>query len=213
MTSGREDYIKAIFKLNEQDIDVTNRLLARFLHIAPSSVSEMLHKLEKEGYIYFSDKIVKLSKMGEEVAKDISSKHRLWETFLLKSLNYNWADVHEVAEKLEHLTDERLRDSLNAFLDYPKTCPHGATIYLSNKEVKPDLLTLKSLKVGAKGYIYKVNDFKKLLLYFNKVGLNIGLRFEIVAIDDFAGTYTLSTDNGLITLSPMALKHIFVEKI
>lgn len=213
MTSGREDYIKAIFKLNEQDIDVSNRLLAQFLHIAPSSVSEMLHKLAKEGYIIFEGKTVKLSESGKAVAKDVLSKHRLWETFLLKTLHYNWADVHEVAEKLEHLTDKRLRDSLYAFLDYPKTCPHGASIYLGQQEEKPTLLTLQDLKVGEKAYVYKVNDLKKLLHYFDKVGLNIGMKFEVIAIDDFDKTYTLLTNNGELSLSPFALSHIYVAKL
>ena len=119
MTQNREDYIKAIFKIAEREGEASNQRIADSLGVSRASASEMVKKLIQEGFVA----------EGERIAKRILSRHRLWESFLMTKLQYEEAEVHEQAEQLEHISDEKLIERLNAYLHFPKTCPHGAIIY------------------------------------------------------------------------------------
>ena len=102
MTNNREDYLKTIFRLYESGEKVTNKKISIHLNVAPPSVSEMLKKLQSEDFITFKGNEIILTKTGMQESKRILSCHRLWETFLLEKLHYNWQDVHEQADLLEH---------------------------------------------------------------------------------------------------------------
>src|SRR5574344_1919093 len=84
----RNEYLTTIFKLKESNKKVTNKALSQALDIAPSSVTEMVKKLKKDGLLK-DQKTIDLSQDGEDYAKDIVSKHRLWEYFLTENLKYN----------------------------------------------------------------------------------------------------------------------------
>ena len=124
MTNNREDYLKTIFRLYESGEKVTNKKISIHLNVAPPSVSEMLKKLQSEDFITFEGNEIILTKTGMQESKRILSCHRLWETFLLEKLHYNWQDVHEQADLLEHVTNDELKKHLNVYLNYPRTCPH-----------------------------------------------------------------------------------------
>ena len=133
MTQNREDYIKAIFKIAEREREVSNQKIADSLEVSRASASEMVKKLVQEGFVVAKGRQLSLSAEGEQVAKRILSRHRLWESFLMTQLQYREEEVHEQAEQLEHISDEKLMERLNAYLHYPKTCPHGAVIYENEK--------------------------------------------------------------------------------
>jgi len=129
MTQNREDYIKAIFKIAEREREVSNQKIADSLGVSRASASEMVRKLIQEGFVLAEGRQLSLSAEGQRIAKRILSRHRLWESFLMTKLEYEEAEVHEQAELLEHISDEKLMERLNAYLQYPKTCPHGGAIY------------------------------------------------------------------------------------
>ena len=54
MTSGKEDYLKAIYIISEDHELVSNKELSDMLHVSPPSVSEMIMKLQKEGYVDYT---------------------------------------------------------------------------------------------------------------------------------------------------------------
>ena len=129
MTQNREDYIKAIFKIAEREREVSNQKIADSLGVSRASASEMVKKLIQEGFVLAEGRQLSLSAEGQRIAKRILRRHRLWESFLMTKLEYKEAEVHEQAELLEHISDEKLMERLNAYLQYPKTCPHGGVIY------------------------------------------------------------------------------------
>lgn len=134
MTTNREDYLKTIYILEEKNDRVTNKIIANHFDIAPSSVSEMLKKLQKEGYIYLEKTNIFLTEKGKKKAEEILNIHRIWETFLVDFLNFEGEEIHQQAELLEHVTSKELFEKLNAYLKYPKNCPHGSKIYCNLKE-------------------------------------------------------------------------------
>src|SRR5205085_2768879 len=115
------NYLKAIFHhagiANEA---VTTNDIAASLGTKAASVTEMLRKLSARKLIrYKKYNGVTLTDAGKEQALIIIRKHRLWEYFLVEKLKFNWDEIHEVAEQLEHIHSETLVDKLDSFLNHP----------------------------------------------------------------------------------------------
>ena len=210
MTNNQEDYIKIICEMKEKKLPVTNKAIAQWLKIKPSSVTEMLKKLEAKEYLSIDENKIKLTEKGEKIGKNLLTKHRLWETFLIKHLGYNWTEVHEEAEILEHVTSNNLKDKLNEFLNYPIYCPHGNYIY-ENYDKDTDWITLSHLKVGDCGTIKSVIDEKDLLIHLDKKGVGINKEFKIAKKDDFDESLIILLDNNKVILSKKVTDKIFVE--
>jgi len=128
-SASKENYLKAIFHLQQEQGLVTTNALAAALRTRPASVTDMLKKLkEQKLLIYERYKGFKLNNEGRKAAVQVIRKHRLWEYFLVKKLQFGWEEVHEIAEELEHISSRALIDRLEAFLGYPATDPHGDPI-------------------------------------------------------------------------------------
>ena len=126
ITLTEENYLKTILciSLNTNGKISTNGI-AEELHTSPASVSDMLKKLQQKQLIrYEKYKGVKLSKKGHLLATSIMRKHRLWETFLVEHLNFDWSEVHDVAEQLEHIKSPELIEKIDAFLGFPQFFSH-----------------------------------------------------------------------------------------
>ena len=129
-SKSEENYLKSIFSLKQKTNNaISTNDIAKNINISPSSVSDMLKKLEKKDLItYTKYKGVDLTSKGYLQAKIILRKHRLWETFLVKKLDFSWHEVHEIAEQLEHIKSDKLINKIDEFLDFPKYDPHGEPI-------------------------------------------------------------------------------------
>ena len=120
---AEENYIKAVYHLQQDEELVSTNALSAELQTRPASVTDMLKKLKTKRIISYEPYHgVKLSSEGRKVALGIIRKHRLWEYFLVDKLQFGWDEVHEVAEELEHITSSKLIDKLDAFLGYIKHC-------------------------------------------------------------------------------------------
>lgn len=125
-----ENYLKAIYMLSQAESGkIPNQAIAQSLAINPATVTEMLKKLAEKQWIEYSRSGgATLTGQGKAIALKVIRKHRLWETFLVSKMDFNWDEVHEVAEQLEHIHSEKLLDQLDKFLGYPKFDPHGDPI-------------------------------------------------------------------------------------
>ena len=123
LTSSTEDYLKAIFHLSvETDRNrVGTNQLAEYMGISPASVSVMLKKLREQDFVdYEKYGKIELTEKGYNIAVDLIRKHRLWETFLYRHMNFSWDEVHEVAHELEHIQSSKLIVELDNFLEFPE---------------------------------------------------------------------------------------------
>ena len=120
ITLTEENYLKAIFLLSEKgDVTVTTNSIAEKLNTRASSVTDMIKKLTSKKLLNHEKyKGVILTTRGKKLATSIVRKHRLWETFLVNKLNFNWDEVHDVAEQLEHIKSDKLISFLDNFLGY-----------------------------------------------------------------------------------------------
>ena len=180
ITKNKEDYLKIIYELGGKDKKISNKEISEGLKVSAPSVSEMINKLLKDGYIeYTSYRGVTLTSLGLREAIKIKKRHLLWEVFLVEKLAYSWEDVHEEAEKLEHVTNSKLERALDKYLDYPKYCPHGNPI-ISKEEEIASYISINDLSQGEKAVIKRLRDDKEVLRYIKKIDLRIGDEIKLV---------------------------------
>ncbi|WP_226389213.1 metal-dependent transcriptional regulator [Penaeicola halotolerans] len=207
LTYAEENYLKAIYHLSEEGKkEVSTNSISDELKTKPASVSDMIKKLAVKGVINHKKyQGVRITTSGIEAALQIVRKHRLWEVFLVNKLNFNWDEVHEVAEELEHIQSPLLIQRLDEFLGYPKYDPHGDPIpdETGTYKLKPKT-PLNELQVGDSGQIIAVKDSSAAFLqYLDKVGAYIGAKIRVIDKVEFDGSLEILVDNK---------KNLFVSK-
>lgn len=129
LTSAHEDYLKAVYVLQSQGIEVTNSALANHLSVSPASATNMVKKLAELKLLHYEPyQSIRLTHAGERVALEVLRHHRLLELYLHQELKLPWDQVHAEAERLEHVISETLEDAIAVALGHPEVDPHGDPI-------------------------------------------------------------------------------------
>lgn len=124
-----EDYLKAIYKLERGGSAVATTAVAELLDVAPPSVTGMVRRLADLGLLTHElYRGVRLTPEGRRVALLTLRRHRVIEAYLVDVLGYDWAEVHDEAERLEHAASDDLIDRMAAAIGEPRVDPHGAPI-------------------------------------------------------------------------------------
>jgi DtxR family Mn-dependent transcriptional regulator len=213
-SASRENYLKAIYHLQSGSSMVSTNALAAALQTRAASVTDMLKKLKSQKLlIYERYKGVKLTTEGRKVAVRIIRKHRLWEYFLVEKLQFEWDEVHEVAEELEHISSKKLIDRLDHFLDYPKTDPHGDPIPDShgkfNTTPQQSLLDIPLNKPAAVSAI--TGQSTEMLEMLKHKNIRIGTKIEVRKKFSFDHSVELKIPNkSVVTLSEQVARNIMV---
>ena len=207
--TSKMDYLKAIYACMENEGYAVNKTLTDRLSVSPASVTEMIKKLVELGDVYLEKKCIYLSKQGMEEVKKILTKHRLWEIFLVEYMGYSWHEVHEEADALEHATSDRLKDSLNAFLNKPKHCPHGSEIF-ENHTHQDKLRRMDSLVAGDVAYIHRVVDDKALLEYLEIRGLKLNQEIKVLSVDSYDGSLSIESEGREVNVAAIAASKIML---
>ncbi|WP_343303543.1 metal-dependent transcriptional regulator [Chitinophaga niabensis] len=217
LTNAEENYIKAIFKLQDGTAVVSTNAIAYDLDTKPASVTDMAKKLKEKKLIdYEKYQGITLTAEGRRYALQIVRRHRLWECFLVDKLAFSWNEVHEIAEELEHVKSEKLVNRLSEFLGNPTTDPHGDPIpdaqgkmSKSKQLVSLDKATAKRLEVAG------VSDQSSSLLEFlNAKGIRLGTQIEIIERYDFDNSVEIKIKNqSAFTISEQVSKTIMVKSL
>jgi len=215
-TKAEEDYLKAIYSLLEKDDNISTNVIASYLGMKASSVTDMLKKLaDKKLVNYIKYRGVNLSAKGKKIAVNIIRKHRLWETFLVDRLNFSWDKVHDIAEQLEHIDSQDLINKLDDYLENPKYDPHGDPIPDINGKIhKQNNIPLSELQIKAKAKVMGVNsDDSKYLQYLSTLNIKIGTDIIIKDKVEFDKSINIELNSNAIHISYEAAKHLLVKKI
>jgi DtxR family Mn-dependent transcriptional regulator len=208
-TNAEENYLKAIYSLSENSEDaVLTSVVANYIKSKPSSVTDMIQRLSlKELVDYKKYKGVSLTKVGKQKALHVIRKHRLWELFLVKHLNFAWDQVHEIAEQLEHIKSPVLVSRLDAFLNYPIRDPHGDIIPDEKGELRDGhTYFLCDLKEGQSCNIAAVKDSSpEFLNYLDHLGIGLGTKIEILK--------KIPYDNSISVRINKKTNHTLSEKV
>ena len=215
MTRSEEDYIKAIYHLTEvSQKTIATTALASQINTKPSSVTDMSKKLAAKGLVnYKKYQGVSLTDLGLKTALSIVRKHRLWEVFLVKKLDFTWDEVHEVAEQLEHIKSEKLIDKIDELLDFPKYDPHGDPIPSKKGDFpERDKQLLSELKIGSKGVCVGVKDTSATFLKFldkNKIAL--GDKVTILEKEAFDDSLKIKIGANQLQISNQIAINLYVK--
>jgi DtxR family transcriptional regulator, Mn-dependent transcriptional regulator len=216
MNANTEDYIKAIYKLEKSGEKVTNSALARQLRVASASITEMIKKLSKKGYLnYVRYQGVALTARGKRMALGIVRRHRLWEMYLVEHLGYSWDKVHEEAERLEHVTSEMLERKLDKALKHPNIDPHGDPIPTVDGEMKSHVhASLAGCRPGVKVRIRRISDDDPALLqHAARLGLTLNTTLVVKQKLALDGSMVIKIGAKEKFLSEHVAKSIFVQTL
>src|SRR5579859_7334343 len=124
-----EEYLETIYNMSAEDEVVIGARLAEKFQVSAPTVTEMLKRLVRDGYIAMDAKrVVTLTEAGYVAAEAVLRRHRLTERFLVDMLGMQWHQVHEEACRLEHFISGAVEARVVASLHHPTTCPHGNPI-------------------------------------------------------------------------------------
>lgn len=196
---AEENYLKALFSLEEQKGEVSATDLSRRLEIKLSSVNSMMKKLLEKGLVnYSSYKPITLSTDGKKVAAQIIRKHRLTEMFLVEKMGFGWEEVHEIAEQIEHIDSNRFFEKMDELLNHPSHDPHGSPI--PDAQGKLAYIAQKKLHEFGAGQRVRItavaggeDDFLK---HLNEKGIALGCELTIKHKEQFDGSMQVVLMNG-----------------
>lgn len=214
-TRAQQDYLKALYLLHGDQRPVPTRELAQRLGISSPSVSEMVTRLSAQGMVEH-DKYrgQQLTRDGRKVALELVRHHRLLEMFLVQVLGYSWDEVHEEAERLEHVISERMEQRIFELLGRPELDPHGHVIpSLTGKVRLVSNRPLSECRAGERLVIQGVSDDDAgKLRELDRRGLLPGTRIDVVAESRFEGPIELRI-KGRRDLLPLGLaRALFVAE-
>ncbi len=209
-----ENYLKAIYHLSSggSKAVLTNEI-ADVMKTKAASVTDMIKKLSAKNFISYERYYgVKITKQGKAEALMVIRKHRLWETFLVQKLNFDWDEVHDVAEQLEHIQSPLLIQKLDEYLGFPRTDPHGEPIPDKNGKVHIQEQTpLNELVPGNKGTIMSVKDSdSSLLKYLNKIGAVPGSKIKVINKEEYDQSLEIEINSERITISKIVSQNVLI---
>ena len=159
-TRSQQDYLKALYLLRGDERPVPTRELAERLGISSPSVSEMVTRLTAQGLVEHDRyRGQQLTREGRKVALELVRHHRLLEMFLVRVLGYSWDEVHDEAERLEHVISEQMEQRIFELLGRPELDPHGHAIPTLAGRVRPvSRRALSQCEVGERIVVAGVSD-------------------------------------------------------
>ncbi|MDX1412693.1 MAG: metal-dependent transcriptional regulator [Candidatus Promineifilaceae bacterium] len=218
ISEATQDYLKIIFSLTERYGRATTSQIAEGLDVKPASVTGMLQKMaqdEPQLVDYKKHQGVTLTAEGQMAALEILRHHRLVETFLHEVLGYSWDEVHDEAERLEHVISEDMESRMAAVLGNPNRDPHGQPIPNKDLELASTSdFPMSDLRPGQEAIVRRVqDDDPELLRYLNSLGLRPQSRLSVLAYVPFDKTLQVQVYGREETavLGPQITGEIFVE--
>lgn len=217
VTLSEENYLKAIYHLEQRsDSGVSTNALAEEMRTKASSATDMVKKLaDKQMLVHVPYQGATLSDAGRSHAVKVIRKHRLWETFLVEKLNFNWDEVHDVAEQLEHIKSEKLIDELDAFLEFPKHDPHGDPI--PDKHGTFNTIEKISLAQALENKSYTCigvkDDSSQFLKYLDSNQIGLGTTFKVLHKEPFDQSVKIKLKDKELVVSQSVAKNLFLKTL
>jgi DtxR family Mn-dependent transcriptional regulator len=214
LTGQAEDYLKAIYEIGQGGDAAATTGIAASLGIAAASVSGMLQRLARLGLVRVEPyRGARLTPGGRQIALQLIRRHRIIESYLTNLLGYQWEDVHDEAERLEHAASPELIERMAAALGNPTEDPHGAPIPTAQGRVdERRLKTIADLAVGATARVVRMSDRDPAFLrYVAKLGIRPGTIVKVASRDPFDGPITLVAGRAKKAMGAAAAGRVFVE--
>ncbi len=212
---SKEDYLSIIYKFRDENNKIKATRIAQKLGVSNAAVSDMLKKLSRDGQItYERYKEISLSTKGEQYARNMIRRHRIWEVFLHQVVGLPWEKVHDEANNLEHSASDELINKMEEMLNFPEYDPHGDPIPTKDgylPEIK-NSVPLSKLNKKQSGIVIRVNDFdNSFLKYISKIGIELGKTIKVLDVLSFDKSLLVKIDRKEFNISNKLASNVFVE--
>lgn len=211
-----EDFLKAVYVLQQQEERVRTSSVADYLNIKASSANDFIKRAQDAGLVdYVSHRGVRLTEAGEEIALEVLRHHRLIELYLVEALDYTWDEVHEEADRLEHYISEKLEARIAAKLGNPTVDPHGDPIpALDGSLPERGLLQLAELPQNGRGTISRLLDQSaENLRYLESKGMVLGAEVTITGREPQDGLTHLEINGTNQVIGETTARLVMVKPI
>ena len=201
-----EDYIKHIYLITQQSESYNAPMgqVADAVNVVPGTATTMVKALSDAGLVEYSPRVgVQLTIRGRKLALHVLRRHRLIEQFLVEVLGYDWSEVHDEAEQLEHVISDLFLERIDLYLDHPTEDPHGDPIPSAEGKVTPEQVqTLVECSIGLKIFVARIIDQgAEFLYYVSASGLNPGVALQVTSRSSSAETVQIKLENCGTSLS------------
>jgi len=212
-----EDYVKTIYSLALEESPVSTSRIAVARSVKPASATSMIQRLARLHLVNYEKHYgVTLTESGEKLALEVIRHHRLLELYLMEALGFEWDEVHEQADILEHVISEKLEERIAAALNYPEFDPHGDPIpALDGTMTVIDTTALSDMIAGERARVARIPDDSnsELLRYLAGLGLVPGAMVTIVEVAPFLGPLTIEVGDGQKVIGRNLAELILVQRI
>ena len=215
LSSSAQDVLKYIYLLRCRTGNATNQALAEKLNVKPATITKMLKRLARLGFIIYEPyRGAGFTESGRKVALEVTRHHRLIELYLVRRLGFTWDEVHNEAERLEHAISERLEQRIAEDLGDVRTDPHGHPVPTEDGQIheeKSDILSNHS--VGDRLRIVEVMDNDSdALRHIGSLGIFPMCSVEILDKTPFEGPIRIKVDSNVRNITPKLASMIYATK-
>lgn len=209
MTSTVENYLKAlvIIELEQnrsREEGCSTSELAEKMKLSAPTINSMVKKLKSNRLINFEPYgKIHLTEKGRLQGIELLRKNRIWKAFLANVLHFQWNEVNEIAEQLQHVKSHKLIARIEEFSGFPRFDPHGEPIpdKMGNLLV-PVSKQLSDVAMGKEGYIHRVNDKSfDFLAFADKMEMKIGKAVKVLSRNNFENLVVIQSENGVHTMT------------
>ncbi len=217
-----EHYLATIFEIEEERVDIKRARIAERLKISAPSVTEHIHRMEKQGLVSVSkNNSVSLTPEGRIKAATVVRRHRLAERLLVDVLGLDWSKAHNEADRWEHVISDEVEKHLVKLLGNPETCPHGNPIPNAdgthgnaeeklNKKIAPLTDSSESAKVIIRRIGESIEVDKDALTFVADNQLMPGEEIQVISLS-FENVEVLTPHKKKVQIATDLAKSIFVE--
>ena len=218
-SSTVENYLKVIHLQQLTHADPTFLVgmgqLASAMGVTPGTATTMVKALNEAGLVHYEPYVgVRLLPAGERLAGLVIRRHRLVELFLVRVMGMSWDEVHDEAEKLEHVVSERLIERMDEMLGHPEVDPHGDPIPNAEGVVtQRELHSLLTCPLGVPLSVTRVADQDAAFLRFlEQSHLKPGQELRVESRDEAADSVRVRCKGAEpLTIGARAASKLLVE--
>jgi len=215
ITPPIEDYLKAIYTLGRESAGrASTSAIAERMDVSAASATNMMQRLAEMKLVdYVPYKGVSLTEAGEKIALEVIRHHRLIELYLAEALGYAWDEVHEEAERLEHVISEEFEDRIDAMLGHPTTDPHGDPIPPKTGAMPHQpLRRLSEARTGERVVVRRVGDRDAAILRrLAELGVVPGAVLAVTGSGPVGSPITVERGGSSFALDSDLAGQVFVE--
>jgi len=213
-TRARQDYVKTLYSLGGADVIVPTSQLATRLGVSAPSSTNMLRRLAGDGLVVLAPgRGARLSAAGVRLALHLVRRHRILESFLVRVLGLDWAEVHEDAEILEHHVSDRVLEAMNRLAGHPQEDPHGHPIPDARGRLRRrTLVPLATLPEGATAVVREVHDADgRRMARWKQAGLIPGATVRVRGVRPLEDVFEIEASGGMLVTGSLGVSGIMVE--